>query len=147
MNELEGLELYQLMDLIKPVTEPTAISYMPQTSGWLYLLAFFITSTGLILWRKRLRHLKRQHRLAAISLLTQQQHSALKISEILKRAALYDFPRQDIASLTGEPWAQFLNQHVAHPEQFKSFYLYAEHELPALNKLAIAWLNDYEVTK
>ena len=147
MEDLEGLELYQLMSLIEPVTEPAPVSLLPQTIGWLYLLCLTLVLISVSLWRKHRRKQKMRHRLLAVSLINQLEddYTALTISSILKRCAMYDFARADIAPLSGESWAAFLNQRFSSKEQFKDFYSYSDNELLPLKVLAIRWLMEYKV--
>lgn len=149
MEDLSKIELYQLMDLVKPVTAPEPVSWLPQTFGWLFLVVILCLLLIIRKWRKQRRYLARQHRFQAISLINKldDNATALDISTVLKRCALYDFSRESIASLTGDDWASFLNQQVGQADLFKSFYSYNQEEINTLKQSAIQWLTHYEVTQ
>ena len=149
MEDLSKLELYQLMDLVKPVTAPEPVSWVPQTYGWLFLVIILCLMLIIRKWQKRRLYLARQHRFQAISLINKldDNATALDISTILKRCALCDFSRERIAPLTGDEWASFLNQQAGQPGLFKSFYSYSQEEINTLKQSAIHWLTHYEVTQ
>lgn len=95
--------------------QPPPPSWRPQTIGWYLLFAMI----GLVLlWtvvhfaRKWLANRYRREALRELALLPPQQFSAL-----LKRTALTAWPREKVASLSGESWLQFLNE-SAHGELF-----------------------------
>lgn len=147
MDDLTGLELYQLMALITPVSQPEPISWYPQTLGWLAVPILVLVVYFLKKWLTHRRFIKRQHRFYAIELINtlSVDFTALTISSILKRCALYDYQRADIASLTGDDWAAFLNQQATGIAHFKNFNHYQKNELDKLKQTAIDWLNCYEV--
>lgn len=98
---------------------PPPVSLWPLAPGWYFLALLFIGCCLLmtyILCRYWQRHRLRKHILQHINLLHktyEEQPTATRIiadiSILLRRAALAVFPRQQIASLQGEAWLQFLN--------------------------------------
>lgn len=98
------------------VTSPQAISWWPQTTGWT-LLAFILLGLAADRARKRLLHWYRnRYRREA----TQQLHhlgraGASDINRLLKLTALAAFPRERVASLSGESWVTFLNAQCDEP--------------------------------
>ena len=86
---------------------------MPQTAGWYVLFALLALAAGfqLIKW---IREWKRnRYRRAA---LRELPHTRIEdLSALLKRTALAAWPREDVASLTGESWLQFLNRTADQP--------------------------------
>jgi hypothetical protein len=104
---------------------PAAISYLPQTWGWVLLLV--TVALVLVAWltHKAYRwHLNRYRReaLARLSQLEQQlDNLALReIPVLLKRVALSCPQHPDVASLGGGAWQDFLqrNTPVQLPEDF-----------------------------
>ncbi|MBE0380223.1 DUF4381 domain-containing protein [Pseudoalteromonas prydzensis] len=148
-QDLDNLELYQLMAEIKPVTEPTAISMWPQGPGWTVLIVAVILIAITFFARNRFKRYQQRHRFYAIDEINNlaDDSSALAISSILKRCALNDFARSEIASLTGPQWSEFLNKHCDKHTDFTDFYtLDASYDRTKLKQQAITWLTNYKVT-
>ncbi|CAM3751922.1 MULTISPECIES: DUF4381 domain-containing protein [Pseudoalteromonas] len=148
-QDLDNLELYQLMAEIKPVTEPAAISMWPEGPGWTVLLGTVILIAITLLALQRFKRYKQRHRFYAIDAINNlaDDSSALAISSILKRCALNDFERCEIAALTGPQWSEFLNTHCDKHTHFTDFYtLTADHDRAKLKQQAITWLTYYKVT-
>lgn len=148
-QDLDNLELYQLMAEIKPVTEPAAISMWPQGPGWTILIVAAIIIAITFFALNRFRRYQQRHRFYAIDAINNlaDDSSALAISSILKRCALNDFERSQIASLTGAQWSEFLNAHCDKHTDFTDFYtLTASYDRTKLKQQAITWLTHYKVT-
>jgi hypothetical protein len=82
---------------------------MPQTIGWyvvfglLLLLAMWAVLRAVAHWRRN------RYRREA---LRQMEHADVQaIPALLKRTALAAWPREQVASLSGEPWIHFLEMH------------------------------------
>ena len=88
--------------------QPPPPSWTPQTIGWYVVFAFMGL---LILWmmihriRNWLRNRYRRNALRELAFLQPDQFSTL-----LKRTALAAWPREKVASLSGDAWLQFLNE-------------------------------------
>lgn len=105
---------YALDDFVE-VVSPADISWLPQTTGWLWLGAILL-AFGLHRGWRWLRHWyrNRYRREAATALaqLTSRGDSNATIAEInrlLKLTALAAFSREQVASLSGDDWVKFLN--------------------------------------
>ena len=106
----EGLNLVQMLDLLKPIPEPDPISMMPATQGWLWLALVVL---GLIICAlvTFLRHrAANAYRREALRQLEASNGDSERIATVLRRAALVAYPRRRVASLVGEDWLQFLNK-------------------------------------
>lgn len=110
----EGLNLPQLLELLHPPVVPELVSWLPQTVGWQILgLWALVTSILLVVysvkaWR---RNRYRRDALAVLDEIASRRHEASAPGEIallIKRTALAVFPRERVANLYGEEWAQFL---------------------------------------
>jgi hypothetical protein len=105
---------YALKDFIE-IADPAAISWLPQTAGWLYL------GIALLIWLayRLFRQLQHWHRnryrreaQAELAQLRQQLTAPQLVSELnalLKRTALAVYPRAEVAALAADSWLEFLN--------------------------------------
>jgi len=108
--------LESLHDIIAPAPVP----FWPPAQGWWWVFAFLLVGgvIGLgcaILWwqqnRYRREALKEWRKYDA--LLTSGTHrlgAITGLATLMKRVALSEFPRERVASLTGNAWLEFLRQ-------------------------------------
>jgi hypothetical protein len=87
--------------------QPPPPSWMPQTAGWYALLALFCIFAMWLLARVVTRWLSNRYRREALQQL--QSAHATQFSALLKRTAMAVWPREDVASLSGEEWLKFLS--------------------------------------
>ena len=106
------------LDKLHDFYQPAPPSWTPQTIGWYVLFAI---AALVILWFTfraiRTHHANRYRRAALRELITT---SPDQFSVLLKRTALAAWPREKIASLTGEPWLKFLDETAATDSFLKS---------------------------
>jgi len=112
--------LGQLVD----VAMPPPPGWLPQTAGWAVLGALLVLGALWLLWRGWRRHRANRYRREALRVIdslrpavasadaAQRAHALLAMAEVLKRAALAAWPRQQVAALSGAAWAQFLDRHA-----------------------------------
>jgi hypothetical protein len=104
--------LAKLHDYYQPLPPP----WTPHTIGWYVLYAIFLVS---ILWFV-IKHLRRwlrdRYRREALRELASTRPDQL--SALLKRTALAAWPREEVASLSGDSWLRFL-QTTAPGDDFK----------------------------
>jgi len=106
---------------LHPLREPAAIGWWPLAPGWWALLALAVLAIAIGCYFL-LKHYRANayRRLALQQLQTihthldqsngSDKHSAVSdTNALLKSVALRQFPRHDIASLSGEAWLSFLN--------------------------------------
>jgi hypothetical protein len=111
---------YVLGDFVE-VVSPEAVSWLPQTTGWVWLgvgLLFLLLRYS---WR-RLRHWHQNRyrreaaiRLRQISATTDQEIWLVELNKLLKLTALTAFSREQVAHLSGMEWVDFLNHHCTPP--------------------------------
>jgi hypothetical protein len=118
MNDYEGLNLPQLLELMHELVMPEPVSRMPEGSGWWVLLAWLamvVTISVRALIDRRRRNRYRREAMARLEQIATSagddpSAAAAQIAVLLKQAALAAYPRADVASLYGEDWARFLNE-------------------------------------
>ena len=117
MNEYEGLNLPQLLDLLQPLSLADPVSWLPRTPGW-WVVAVWLLAVGLVGgWRQHQHTRRNRYRRAALDKLTQLESRAAddagigrEIGELLKRTAIAAYPRSEVAKLSGAEWAAFLRR-------------------------------------
>jgi hypothetical protein len=96
------------LDKLHDFYQPPPPAWTPQTIGWyvvfavIALLAMWMTIHSLRRW---LGNRYRREALRELALLQPEQFSTL-----LKRTALSAWPREKVASLSGDAWLNFLNK-------------------------------------
>ena len=108
-EQLEGLDLFELLDLLEPVPEPVPVSWTPQTAGWIWLGLAVILAILFATRRLIRRYRKNAYRREALRELKTVSNDASEVAKLIRRSALVAFPRADVAALTGEAWLSFLN--------------------------------------
>lgn len=104
---------------LKDVHLPQAISHWPIAPGWLGLFILILMTLGcaFYFWQKNKQ--KRYTIQFALAKLESMQsllianpdniNIAAEVSTLLRRTALYYFPREQTAALSGKKWLEFLN--------------------------------------
>ena len=108
---------------LHPLREPAAIGWWPLAPGWWMLIALGVLALGILCYFLARRYRANAYRRQALAQLQdiqthyhnygadegQLQSIASETNSLLKAVALRAFPTQDIASLSGETWLNFLN--------------------------------------
>lgn len=105
---------------LRDIHMPAPIETWPPAPGW-WLLAALATALVIYLIYLAIKHWRanryRREALAEMSVLLNTWHEdgndkayIEALQQLLKRVALTTFPREDVASLTGEAWVQFLDR-------------------------------------
>lgn len=103
---------------------PQDISWFPQTAGWAFLASLLCIAIIFYLYKKINCYMNDAYRRAALievtKLLTNPaQHKA--IPSLLKRTALYAYPRQVVSSLSGHEWEAWLDEQCSQCEFSTTF--------------------------
>ncbi|MCX7096587.1 MAG: DUF4381 domain-containing protein [Methylococcales bacterium] len=105
--------------LLRDIHQPDAIGWWPPAIGWWLLAIFIPLLIGFSYWfYKRMTRktaLKAAHKnLLAIKLSAADNREKLReLSMLIRRVAISINPRQQVASLTGRAWLDFLDQSLA----------------------------------
>ncbi len=103
------------------IATPPPVAWWPQTWGWaaIALLFVFVLTLWVLMFIRRYR--RNAYRREAIRLIneiepkilepTTRTEAVLELAAILKRTALAAWPKQEVASLSGSAWVQFLDEH------------------------------------
>ena len=148
---------------LRDIHLPGMIETWPPAPGWwilagLALLAVIAIITWLFLRWRRNRY--RREALRELSTLAARWQSdgddaayLRSLQELLKRVALTAFPREQVASLTGEAWLQFLdsstNSHdfsIGETEVLidGNYRPDVSIDVPALQVIAARWITDHQ---
>jgi hypothetical protein len=106
----DPVSLIDLLDRLAEPPQPPPISMTPQTAGWLVLAAILLVA---ILWAIYVgirRWKANAYRRAALAELDAAGDDPAAIAAVVRRTALAAWPRDDVASLTGEAWLAFLDR-------------------------------------
>lgn len=113
--------LTELADLV----QPPPVSWRPQTVGWEMLGVLLAALALWLAWRGIRRWLRNRYRREALAELKQLERRwqaapdtgpvvLAALPALIKRCALAAWPREQVASRSGEAWAQFLLSHAGH---------------------------------
>lgn len=87
---------------------PAAPTWVPQTVGWYVLFA--VIAVGVIWQAYRSFRSWRANAYRRDALRELERTPVAELSALMKRTALAAWPRERVASLTGQPWLAFLSQ-------------------------------------
>lgn len=137
MDEKHSLD--NLRDIVLPNPPPL---WPPAPEVWL-LIAIIVLAAIILFYQWRQVRQRNAYRRAGLALLDGVS-TVHDVSVILKRVALAVFPREQVASLYGEEWADFLKQTYASRDF--SMIVQAGPDEPASGKvirLAAAWIRHH----
>ncbi len=148
---------------LRDIHQPGMIETWPPAPGWwilagLALVALIALVTWLFLhWRRNRYRREALKELAALEGHWQANGDDAAylqaLQKLLKRVALTAFPREQVASLTGEAWLQFLdnstNSHdfsIGEAEALidGNYRPDISIDVPALQIIAARWINDHQ---
>ncbi|MBS8261813.1 DUF4381 domain-containing protein [Roseibium polysiphoniae] len=109
-DEWKGLNLAELVDLLQPMPEPSPVSMVPQTAGWLWLAAALAAFLAFAIWQVIKHRKKTAYRRQALEELTSCSNDPQQLAELLRRTALSAYSRSKVASLHGQEWLSFLDR-------------------------------------
>jgi hypothetical protein len=121
MKSSDPASLQNLNEIVLPAT----VDWWPLASGWYLLFGLVLLALTWFGYRFLYRWKNNRYRRAALHELQilengieeagERDANLRKIPVLLKRTALSVYPREQVASLSGESWFQFLNSTVKTP--------------------------------
>ena len=97
--------LEKLHDFYQPQPPP----WVPQTVGWYIVFALLLLLAAWGAWHLCASWRRNRYRREALKEMEHADISAIPV--LLKRTALVAWPREEVASLSGDAWLQFLAKH------------------------------------
>jgi hypothetical protein len=109
MNDAGSLQ--NLNDIVLP----SPVAWWPPAPGWYVLSALVLVAllvVGVLQWRRWRDNRYRREALAELSSIRASASTGYleRVPELLKRAALSVWPREEVAALTGPDWHRFLDR-------------------------------------
>lgn len=99
------------MDEIGQIIEPQPVAFSFESPGWTYLMWLIVCVLMLVLLWWGVRYYQNRFRRQAAMDIAQAE-TIYRVNVILKSMALRTFEREDVASLSGKKWIDFLCQAV-----------------------------------
>lgn len=147
--------LPNLIDLLGQLAEPAApppVPLTPQTWGWAVLAALALALVIWLIARAVLRYRANAYRRAALAELEACGDDPAKVAAVLRRAALAAWPRDEVASLTGDAWVRFLHETGGFAQEQGAVLRAAPWRpdptpAPALRRAAEQWVRHHRVSR
>ncbi len=108
------------LDRLHDIVPPPAAPWWPPAPAWYWVLGLLALLLLVFLLRSLMCWRRNKYRREALAEFARHESSLLDparragvlaaLAELLKRTALTAFPREQVASLTGDPWFQFLDR-------------------------------------
>jgi hypothetical protein len=117
------------LDRLHDIVTPPPVSWWPPAPGWYWVMGFALVVVLALAVKSFSRWQHNRYRREALAefarlkdkLKTPGERPAtlLALSELLKRTALTAFPREEVATLTGTKWFEFLDR-TGHSHAFSN---------------------------
>jgi len=159
------LDSEELLAQLADIHLPAEISYWPPAPGW-WILALIVLALVVLAIRRYIRHRNLhqicQHALAELSHCynsyakrasadgdDQKLRYVNEFNSVIRRVALYHFPKSNVASLGGHAWVDFirkkgessrLDDSIAAALSFGRFQADCDVDVVALNSLGEEWI-------
>ena len=137
---------------IAEIVPAAGIDWLPQTPGWYVVGAVLLYFLGRRGWRAFAHWHRNRYRREAVRRLDQSELTTRAVNEVLKLAAMTASSRDEVASLSGADWTEWLQQRCDAPvfseasvaELGQQLYTASAHEAEAtLLTEARTWLKGH----
>ena len=143
----EAGDLSRLRDIVVP----DAVPWWPLAPGWWVIIVLVLMAVGYLGFRAVRSFRASAYRREAMGLLELAQSDA-EISGLLKRTAMAAFGRDEVASLSGESWCDWLQDHGGREMSTEEraavmggIYGDSRNQVPVLKGYAAMWVREHEV--
>lgn len=97
------------LDNLRDIVTPPPVPWWPPAPGWWFLLAMLTVALVIALFRGLRKWRANAYRRAALRAI-QAASNLAEVAELLKRAALAAYPRNEVAPLSGVAWTDWLGK-------------------------------------
>jgi len=142
------------LSTMQDIHTPEVIGQWPLAYGYWVALALILLLTAMTIWKYRQRHrlhaAKREVLRQLDALAMASDTFSLQVNTLIKRAAISYLPREQVASMQGDNWAQWMNAQVTQPtpelhtlldRRYQRQALTSD-EAASLKNLALLWLKE-----
>ncbi|HBE68341.1 MAG TPA: hypothetical protein DDW52_09360 [Planctomycetaceae bacterium] len=99
------------LDKMRDIAVGQPISWWPPAPAWFLVLSIAALLAGIWMIQVFVRYRQNRFRRIAMSELSAMKVGDVRrLSELLKRVALVSYPNEEVASLSGKAWVDFLRQ-------------------------------------
>ena len=139
-------ERYSL-DNLRDIVVPQAPSFWPPAPEIWLLLVIVTAVVTILISQQRQKKRRNAYRHAGLALV-ENASTVHDISVILKRVALAAFPREQVASLYGEEWLDFLHK-TCRRGDFTALIQSMPDDAAdkAIKSLAVRWIKNHRVSR
>lgn len=116
MSKATGAQDPGSLQNLNDIVMPAAVPWWPPAPGWYVLGAVVLLLAAWLAFRAARRWLGNRYRREALRELQRIRSGSAAVSQLpalLKRCALSAWPREEVASMTGASWHQFLDTSAA----------------------------------
>lgn len=141
----------EILQNLEPIIAPEPVAFWPLQPGWYVVIAILLALLGYGIYRYIQYKKKNAYRKRALQELNNIREQTFKkelivqVNELLKVTALYGYPRNEVAGLTGLKWLNFLEATETKSKFSQSpGTLLAQASYMSLNKLEVSdeeWQN------
>ena len=101
-------------DRLHDIVEPTAVSWLPQTAGWLVLAVLLVGVAAWWAWKRYEAWRNAAYRRAALEVLAELRAGGTtalpSLPALVKRVAISASDRRSVAALSGRAWLEYLDR-------------------------------------
>ena len=104
------------IDQLAPIIPPETVSFWPPQPGWyvvLFLLILVLAYLGYRIWKYRRKNAYRKAAMVRLEKLRTEnmgKDAIIMVNQLLKATAIAGFDRNEVASLHGDEWLEFLDR-------------------------------------
>ncbi|WP_261817545.1 DUF4381 domain-containing protein [Vibrio gallicus] len=113
INTLKPISLNPMLSELTEPDLPQAVSWLPNAPGWAVvalLILTFVLYRSYLVWRRYQANAYRRMALLELEQLRLKQDGIQQLPQLLRRTALYAYPRRTVSPVIGKQWEQWLDK-------------------------------------